>query len=135
MCSNIWYHAAQPPWESLIQGAVKEALTNCQTSDSGGAMQILSWLWRGGRVLQEYGVLRPLLRAIQSLYNRSEISVPNVFSGCWALPGLSLVTDSVCDFHGQDLKIWRNIMRYKRPNFLRRVAGLTLRDRVRSSDI
>lgn len=31
--------------KSLLQGARKEALANCQTSDSGGTLQFPSWSW------------------------------------------------------------------------------------------
>ncbi len=32
------------------------------------------------------------------------VSLSRYFLGCWAPPGLSLPTDSVCDLHGQDLQ-------------------------------
>ncbi len=48
VCQLSGYHTAQPPWESLHQGAGKEAPTDCQTSDPRGAMQIPSWPWNSG---------------------------------------------------------------------------------------
>lgn len=41
------HHSAQPPHGILFQGDGKEAPTDWQASDSGGAMQSLSWPWRG----------------------------------------------------------------------------------------
>ena len=38
-------HTAQPPQESLFQGAGKEAPADCRTSTSGGAMWFPSWPW------------------------------------------------------------------------------------------
>ncbi len=138
VCSNYRVdHTSQFPHESLFQVAEKEALTDCQTSDPGGAMQItlallLGVLWEFSNpvymcsvdlkkglqpcrgvlcgVLWEYGVPGPLLQAIRSSYNQSEssvhiIKVKYIFGECGPLSGLSLVSDSVCDIHGQDLKM------------------------------
>ncbi|XP_042278774.1 uncharacterized protein LOC121904981 isoform X1 [Thunnus maccoyii] len=38
-------HTTQPAGKSLYQGAGEEAPADCQTSDSGGKMRILSWPW------------------------------------------------------------------------------------------
>ena len=44
-------HTAQPPRESLFQGAGKEAPADCRTSNSGGAMWLPSWPWNSGPAL------------------------------------------------------------------------------------
>ena len=38
-------HTPQPLWESLFQGTGEDNSNDSQTSDSGGTMQFLSWLW------------------------------------------------------------------------------------------
>lgn len=35
----------------------------------------------------------------------SMFSLLHILSGCWPPPGLSFVTDPVCNLHGQDLKV------------------------------
>lgn len=40
----------------------------------------------------------------RELYSGSEQKVRFVPGGGWPLPGLHLVTNLVCDFHGEDLK-------------------------------
>lgn len=60
------------------------------------------------RKLREYGAPGSLLRAIRFLLNQSEScdgklgTKSNIRSGCWTLPGMSLVPDPVCDIHGND---------------------------------
>lgn len=51
-CSDWGYLIAQPPGESLLQSARKEALTDCHTLDSGGELRISPWLWESGPSLQ-----------------------------------------------------------------------------------
>lgn len=53
----LGYHTAQLLQESLFQRAGKEALANCCTSDSGGAMRIPSWPWNGGPAVYPYELL------------------------------------------------------------------------------
>ena len=65
-------------------------------------------LWE---VLREYGVRGALLRAIQFLYTQSEICVrvPGTKSSLFrVLIGLHkscVVTNPVCDIHGQDIEV------------------------------
>ena len=52
VCSNyLGIALLSLPEEGLFQGAGKEALGDCRTSTSGGAMWIPSWLWNSGPAL------------------------------------------------------------------------------------
>lgn len=100
--------------ESLLQSLGNEALTNCWTSDSGGAMWVPSWPWNswpaiypcglagGGGVVMgdcssmDYGVQGWSLSSpdvcLYSLHRFKHVS-----SVCWTLPGLPLVLDPFCN--------------------------------------
>lgn len=53
LSSDHWLYvlSSQNRLKRLCQGAGKKALTNCQNSDPGGAMQILFWSWNSGPAL------------------------------------------------------------------------------------
>jgi len=51
MLELSWYDTTQPPGESLCQGAGKEAVTVCQTSDSRRPVRIPSRSWNRGPAL------------------------------------------------------------------------------------
>ena len=48
-------HTTQPPQESLLHGAREEALMDCQTLDSGGAVWFSPKSWNSGPDLLEFG--------------------------------------------------------------------------------
>lgn len=52
------YHTIQLSLERLFQDAGMEAPTDCQTSDPGGTMQIMSWSCINGPAHYPYGVTR-----------------------------------------------------------------------------
>lgn len=106
--------------------------TSCQTSDLREANLFPPWLWNSEPPLYYTGLLkgsrefahpvfmsfvdlwkRPPTVSHQCIYNQSESSPysrqidKQIPSGCWALQGLSIVIDSVCNLHWLDFKaIW-----------------------------
>ena len=45
---RVCYQTTKPPWESLLQGVGEEALTDCRTSVSGGAVWLAPRSWNSG---------------------------------------------------------------------------------------
>lgn len=97
--------------ESLLQSLGNEALTNCWTSDSGGAMWVPSWPWNSWPAIYPCGLAGGVMGDCSSMdygVQGWSLSSPevclyslhrfkHVSSVCWTLPGLPLVLDPFCN--------------------------------------
>lgn len=94
----LGYYTAQPPGESLFQGARKEASANRQNLHSGGALQAVEQ-WPKSSSLQDFWreSYHVLLNQSESRVGRVSVQVEHISSGYWTLLELLLVSNSVFD--------------------------------------